>query len=172
MVRAYTLYKSNIRKVVSLLFSSLLALEGLAWLFWFSMMPGLQWAQVSKSTFNYGPLNIFTAALVATDSTAFHFTDTIFTIAYTVKLLYLLFTASIASFALTKSSVVSLHRTWIALRLIITLFWICVSSDDLLWWKDQSVFTFPGFEDDNLSEHTVSRFSSEDTEETEETEEG
>jgi len=133
MVRAYALYKAPTRKLVSLLFSSILALEGAAWLFGFSTMSEFQWTQLAKTTWNYGPLNILTAALIATASTAFHFTDTIFNIAYTVKMSYLLFNASVGTLSLITTSDSSLYRTWIATRLLITLFWICISSDDLLW---------------------------------------
>lgn len=145
MVRAYGLYASVSRRILGYLFSLLLSLEGAGWIVRRLLMPEdfLVSSLLAESMLNYGPLNIFCAALVFTDSFAIHLRDKFFQFAWMLKISYLLFSASQSISLLAKDIVLGSHRAWVATRLVVTLLWICSCLEDLIWWKDQSLMGLP-----------------------------
>lgn len=109
------------------------------------LMPGdfLVSSLLAESILNYGPLNIFCAALVFTDSFAIHLHDKFFQLAWMLKISYMLFNASHSTSLLAKDVVMGSHRAWVATRLVVTLLWIFSCLEDLIWWKDQSLVDLP-----------------------------
>jgi hypothetical protein len=145
MIRAYGIYLSFPRVVLSFAFSFVFALEGLGWLFMRAVI-----SHQAKSGFifgnsplDYGPLNLFCAGLVFCDYDAIHLRNPGYNIAWTVKIIYLLFTASLSSVILISQEPAGLYRTWLMLRLLVICLWICTCSEDLMWWKDQKVVLTP-----------------------------
>ena len=45
-----------------------------------------------------------------------------------------------------------MHRNWVAIRLLVTVLWICAYLGELKWWEHQIVPVIPGAELDELSE--------------------
>ena len=73
---------------------------------------------LAESMLNYGPLNIFCAALVFTDSFAIHLRDKFFQFAWMLKILFI---TSQSISLLAKDVVLGSHRVWVvATRLVVT----------------------------------------------------
>jgi hypothetical protein len=141
MLRAYALYTSFTRRTFALTFSLLLFLEGLAWIICRSIF---QTRTALSAPVDYGPLNIFSAALVLTDSSAIHMRSLVFRFAWIIKFAYLLFSASLSGIILVSGRVGGVHRIWVMVRLVFTGLWIYSCADDLIWWKEQSLEALPG----------------------------
>jgi hypothetical protein len=160
MVRAYGLYTSDSRKILALLFSTILALEGVGWIFGRTVLQDSKWSTsaLMEPSFNYGPVNIFCAALVATDSSAIHMRNYVFRLAWTAKISYLLFTVSVASAGLASDLFSGISRIWTLTRLIASLLWLGKCLEDLWWWRQEHLAPLPGltFEYDSTSEASVS----------------
>jgi hypothetical protein len=150
MIRAYALYSSFLRRGLGISFSLVLAIEGIAWFLGRELLRPRAGniAIILDSTVGYGPVKIFAAALLATDSSAIHLRNTVFRVAWTVKFVYLLFIVALSSVQLISNGVSDVCHTWLAVRLCLTIPWIVASADDLLWWKEQSLVELPGLKVD------------------------
>jgi hypothetical protein len=153
-ISAYASYTPLARRVWALSYSFILACEGTAWIFGHTILPHGRpnYSALMQSTIDYGPLNIFTAALLATDSSAIHLRSPLFQIAWGVKLLYPLFSAALSIVLLVSESAFGSHRNWVAIRLLVTVLWICAYLGELKWWEHQIVPVIPGAELEEFSE--------------------
>ena len=139
------LYASTSRRALSYLFSVILALEGLAYIIGTSIFLKEEPTSFLQSTRSViGPLNLFCATLIFTDSSAIHSRDTKFEFLWGVKLIYLLFTISQTGLLLTMGAVVGIHRTWLAMRSLITFLWILSRWEDFIRGKDITYTALPG----------------------------
>jgi hypothetical protein len=155
MIRAYMLYASITRRAFSYLFSATLGLEGLAYIIGVSLFSTEEPNSVLQSTpWIIGPLNLFSATLVFTDSTAIHSRDGIFELMWGFKLIYLLFTMSRTGVLLAWGAVDGLQRTWLVTRSLITFLWILSCWEDFIWGKDITLNALPGlrYEDTTYTE--------------------
>src|SRR5579859_1699851 len=144
MIRAYGLYISFAhRRTLAISFSLVLLLEGLVSLLYYS----LQQPHYSVSFLPFdssAPLNIFSGALILTESSSIHMRNNIFRIAWLIKSLYLLFSASQSGVMLATGRVSGVYRIWSMVKLVFTALWIYCCAEDLLWWKDEDLITLPG----------------------------
>lgn len=125
------------RRVWSLSYSLILALEGLGWIFGGTILLARKTSDspLMRSTLDYGPLNIFTAVLLATDSSAMHLHTPLFYFARAVKLLYPLYSASVSIALLLARAPVCMDRMWTLTHLTVTLLWIYYCVKDLRLWN-------------------------------------
>src|SRR5277367_2397854 len=96
MIRAFPLNPSVGRKILALSFCGIFALEGVGWIAGVSALRGANASGLRNTVLNYGPLNIFCAALVATDWSGIHRRNFIYRAAGLLKTVYLLFNSSIS----------------------------------------------------------------------------
>jgi hypothetical protein len=131
----------------------MLALEGLGWLLGGSLFSH---SSTITSPIDYGPLNIFTSALLATDSCAIHLHSPLFQLAWVIKLLYTLFSASLASKLLISKSVSGFYEIWIAIRLLFTVAWTYSCLGEVKWWEMRPLPQILGIEFEDSSEDASS----------------
>jgi len=128
VARVYGLQSSPIRRFSAFSFSIVLALDGVLRTFGDAIIPhhhGGLWLQM-YSLIDYGPLNIFSAALLATDgASVLYYNHTALQVAKALRLLYPLLNASLFLSLLLSRSVVGFYRGWIALRLFLSMLWFC-----------------------------------------------
>jgi hypothetical protein len=105
-----------------------------------------------QSPIDYGPLNIFTAALLATDTSAIHLRSPLFQLAWVVKLLYPVFSAASSVTILISKGAIDMHRNWLVVRLLVTVLWICAYLGELKWWEKHLSPEIPGVERVELAE--------------------
>jgi hypothetical protein len=161
MITAFALNLSLSRKFLSLGISSILFFEGVRWIVAVSVLYGVSSPGLRNSTYNYGPLNIFCSALILTDSSAIHRRDLVYRIAWLVKIGYLLYITSISVSMLSFNSVPGFDTSWLVVRVILTLLWICVSFEELLWWNDSRLPHLPGLRSDGSSSSGSLEYDSE-----------
>jgi hypothetical protein len=131
-------------------------LEGIGWLFRDALIPNRIGA-VFSSVIDYGPLNIFSAALLATDI-SLGLPRSLFQLAWLLKLLYPLFNMSCSIYRLISRDVSGLHLVWLGLRLPITLLWVLNCLEEFVWWKERpiSAVEAAGMEFDNSTNDETS----------------
>lgn len=147
MIRAFPQNPSLARKVLALSFCGILTLDGLGWITGVSILQTTNAPRLTNVLINYGPLNIFCAALLATDWSAIHRRDLIYRGAVVLKSIYLLFNLSMAVALLTQSTGDEFLRPWLFARLVITLAWFGVSLEDFVYWRDEPMVKLPGMRD-------------------------
>lgn len=136
-VSAFAAHAPFSRRVWAVSYSVILALEGLGWLFGGTIVLARKTSAspLMRSTLDYGPLNIFTAALLATDSSAMHLHTSLFYFARAIKLLYPLYSASISIALLLVRAPVCTDYVWTLARLTVTVLWIYYCMKDLNQWN-------------------------------------
>jgi len=144
MIRAFPLNPSVGRRLLALSFCGVFTVEGVCWIAGVSALQGASLPGLSNVLVNYGPLNIFCAALVATDSSAIHRRNLIYRAAGLLKTVYLLFSSSISLASLARYQLCGCQQPWLVVRLVVTLLWISVSLEDLIYWRDQPQIALPG----------------------------
>ena len=165
MIRAFPLNPSIARKLLALSFCSILTLEGLAWISGASTLQGTNASWVRALSAYYGPLNIFCAALIATDWSAIHRRNLIYQLATALKALYLSFNSSTSVALLARRNQSYGHqRPWLVVRLVITLLWIVISLDDFVCRRHQSTAYLPGLRGGDDSSTSGSSASLSDSE--------
>src|SRR4051794_19094171 len=70
--------------------------------------------------------------------------NSLFRIAWLIKFLYLLFSASHSGVMLATGRVSGVYRIWSMVRLVFTTLWIYCWAEDLIWWKEEDLITLPG----------------------------
>jgi hypothetical protein len=107
------------------------------------------------SVMDYGPLNLFSAALLATDVSAIYYNRTALYIAKSLRLLYPPLNASLSLSLLLSRKAVGLYGGWIALRFLCSMLWFCSCLFECVWWKEPEAetarITLPGVNFDDSS---------------------
>ena len=108
-------------------------------------------------------VNLSMAALIASESSAIYLRGGLFTIAWTLKMLYLLFNASTLLRLFISATLSRVYHDWLIVRFVFTLLWIGVCMGDALWWKDQDYYSVAqvasGRSDFNDSEYSESTWT-------------
>jgi hypothetical protein len=136
-VAVFASYARVSRRVSAVSYSALLAFEGFAWFlgeFGTVTRPGGT-ASGWYTTLDCGPLRLLIAAILVTDSSSIHAQTTSYYITSVLKTLYPLYSVALSLFAFLSQSLLVSHRQWIAARVTIIIFWICVSIPEFMWWK-------------------------------------
>jgi hypothetical protein len=143
MIRGYASYKPIFGRVLTISFSLVLALEGIAWLF-SDARTLLQLSQPSSllkySTIDYGPLNIFSASLLCIDSSSIPIRNSLFHVAFFLKVIYPLVSAASSILLFISWQMHDIHRLWLGGRLAVAMLWICSCMHDLLWRDETPPF--------------------------------
>ena len=106
---------------------------------------------------NFGPLSLFAAALVSTDSVANHLRGHIFYIAWVIKVLYPLVSACLSINILLMEPLHEPRTVWIGTRLVITVCWLSAVLWELVYWRSAPIPEVEGIEYDEAEiEYTES----------------
>ena len=152
MVRTFCLSRSLRKRAIATAFSIILGLEGSAWLTGtFPVHRDLSSSIARNFTLAHGAINIFCAALVASDATAIHLHNISFYVASTFKIIYLLFSAALGLMMQIADGLDSPARVWLATRIFFTLIWIYGYTYSLVSWTEQVIPLIPSQTVDDAS---------------------
>jgi hypothetical protein len=122
----------------------MLFIEGIGWLFGVTkLFSPVHSSLFLFSTIDHGLLNLLAAALIVTDAAAIHQHSLKFSIARALKFWYPLCSSSFSVALIVSRVGGGLRRTWLVVRLIITLIWLSEYMEELKAWKIKALKTPP-----------------------------
>jgi hypothetical protein len=95
------------------------------------------------ATFDHGIITLLAAALIAVDVSAVHQQSPLFHITRGLKFWYPLCSSSFSIALIISSSIEGFRKTWIVIRIVITIIWLSEWMEELKRWKIKAIKTAP-----------------------------